>query len=269
MRKLVCTILVFASLILCLTSCGSAMSSGANSGAGNHTHSWTEATCTTPRTCASCRQTEGSVISHNFVGESCTMCGKKDPVVEQMEIGCEIYEKLYDVNVITAYMAQVVYRAWYFAIYRSDDDDFVGDYEYGIKYFASYVGLNYDAIVEAIDQELEEIGWNTTDNMVRFSIICSNSGAVGVVLRAFDNTGSNEIFANEFAEVKALLKKMDSSYENQTRYSVLKDYYNSALAYYEFVSSPTGSFAQLSTTLNGHTEKLNELKTELAFIYED
>ena len=72
-----------------------------------------------------------------------------------------------------------------------------------------------------------------------------------------------------FADVKELLKDMDPSYEDETCYSVLKRYYTDVLSYYDFVSSPTGSFSQLASTLNGHTSKLQTHKNELSFVYED
>lgn len=43
-----------------------------------HTHSFTNATCTKPKTC-SCGATEGNALGHNFREGKCTVCGTADP----------------------------------------------------------------------------------------------------------------------------------------------------------------------------------------------
>lgn len=42
-------------------------------------HNWVAATCTTPKTCSSCGITEGSAIEHNYVSGKCSSCGENDP----------------------------------------------------------------------------------------------------------------------------------------------------------------------------------------------
>lgn len=37
-------------------------------------HEWNDATCTAPRTCAKCEETEGSALGHNVVDTICTRC---------------------------------------------------------------------------------------------------------------------------------------------------------------------------------------------------
>lgn len=43
-----------------------------------HTHTWTEATCASPKTCSGCGKTSGSALGHNFSNGKCTRCGAKD-----------------------------------------------------------------------------------------------------------------------------------------------------------------------------------------------
>lgn len=42
-------------------------------------HNWEDATCSKPKTCTVCGKTSGSVASHNYYNGSCTVCGKEDP----------------------------------------------------------------------------------------------------------------------------------------------------------------------------------------------
>ena len=51
-----------------------------------HTHSYSAATCTTPKTCTGCGSAEGSALGHGFANGVCSRCGAKDPsfATEQM-----------------------------------------------------------------------------------------------------------------------------------------------------------------------------------------
>lgn len=51
---------------------------GATEGIENG-HSWKDATCTTPKTCTVCGNTSGLTAGHNYSNGSCITCGKEDP----------------------------------------------------------------------------------------------------------------------------------------------------------------------------------------------
>ncbi|MBQ9860178.1 MAG: hypothetical protein IJO76_05840 [Clostridia bacterium] len=45
-------------------------------------HKWLDATCTAPKTCERCGDSEGTVADHTYVGGVCNACGAAAPVVE-------------------------------------------------------------------------------------------------------------------------------------------------------------------------------------------
>ena len=44
-------------------------------------HSWSNATCTAPKTCTKCGATEGAAAGHSYTSGTCTVCGVADPNV--------------------------------------------------------------------------------------------------------------------------------------------------------------------------------------------
>ena len=71
MRKRITAILAIA-ICLTMAACGA------------HEHSWTEATCTAPRTCTECGETEGEALGHTWTEATCTqpktcsVCGETE-----------------------------------------------------------------------------------------------------------------------------------------------------------------------------------------------
>ena len=69
--KLILKLFFVVSLILCLVGC-------------SHTHEWKDATCTTPKTCSLCNQTEGEALGHDWKeatcieAKTCSRCSEKE-----------------------------------------------------------------------------------------------------------------------------------------------------------------------------------------------
>ncbi len=60
------------------TRCGESAPNYTELAEPQHTHSYSDATCTAPQKC-SCGATTGSALGHNYSGKSCTRCGASDP----------------------------------------------------------------------------------------------------------------------------------------------------------------------------------------------
>ncbi len=88
MKRFIAIVLPMLTLCLLLTGCdtladrlgqGGDFVMGPADGAGTGTddknnvctHSWTDATCTAPKTCSLCQETEGEALSHNWTDATC------------------------------------------------------------------------------------------------------------------------------------------------------------------------------------------------------
>ena len=82
MKKTICLMLVLC-MIIPLCACGEPA----------HEHTWVEATCTEPKTCSECGETEGEALGHDFAPasywapETCSVCGETvgDPLPAAFE----------------------------------------------------------------------------------------------------------------------------------------------------------------------------------------
>lgn len=66
-------------------------------GCGKHEHTWAEATCTTPKTCSECEETEGEPLGHSWVDATCTSpktCSRCD-ATEGEPLGHQLSEANY------------------------------------------------------------------------------------------------------------------------------------------------------------------------------
>ena len=97
-KSILLTVAVLLAVLLACTSCS--VISQHLLGVNQHEHSWTEATCTSPKTCATCNEIEGEPLGHIeeiipgkdatcleaglTEGKKCSVCG--EILVEQQQI---------------------------------------------------------------------------------------------------------------------------------------------------------------------------------------
>jgi len=88
MKKNFLALTLVLLMVFCLVACG---------------HEWTAATCTAPKTCSVCNQTEGTALAHSYSAGICTFCGSDDPIyIEKINeakslIDSEDYSSAYEI----------------------------------------------------------------------------------------------------------------------------------------------------------------------------
>lgn len=74
MKKLF-SVLLLLSILASLTACVSGKNNDSTEVINSqHTHSYSDATCSTPQTCTVCGATKGETLAHNYVAGECTVC---------------------------------------------------------------------------------------------------------------------------------------------------------------------------------------------------
>ena len=210
-------------------------------------HSWSNATCTTAQTCSLCGLINGSALGHQYSNGVCANCGASDPITVEVNKGKTAYIDLSLVEGYCDIFSDAIYDAWYFAIYNADDYWTASIF----SAFGSKVGIEVDLVIEGCNAFCEYIGAPAEDDLDRIVVLGMNSGALFVVHYAFEKEGYFAAAKECLDDAKKQIQSMDKSYTSYNAFSELSSYYSAASSYFDFCYSPSGSFSQLSATLNG------------------
>ncbi len=255
-------------------------------------HLWVDATCTTPKTCSRCNKTEGTALGHSWVDATCQSpkicsicsaidglhlnehnyedgkciyCNQSDPKEKEFESADIAYFYLTISHQLCTEIMDSIYGAWYFAIYESDDYYMFSSC---LRAFCSEANLNQDDVKKSIDKVLQKAGITDIDDDWRCVAMQVPSYAVAIVVQVYTDYGTYDSIDVNLSNAKEALKSVTNNYADYTGYPTLKSYYSEISSYYEFCSSPTGSFNQLKTTIETYETNLRKYKNDLSFIFE-
>lgn len=81
MSKKRTSLLIVGCVLFCLCACGGTKNDPyqPQPTSTSHTHSFSDATCSSPKTCTDCGETEGNALGHDYVNNKCSRCGEVDP----------------------------------------------------------------------------------------------------------------------------------------------------------------------------------------------
>ncbi len=166
-------------------------------------HTWTDATCTTPKTCEFCFETEGAALGHNWVNRKCTECSAYDTGVYVGEDGrlCffEWGGKILSGKIYVTENASngLVKSGWYYTdangrFYNNETAVINGQ----LHYFINGQGANG---VREIDGELYCFDWlgRVRKNENGQRIYVTNASSNGIVKEGWYYTENTGRFYNE------------------------------------------------------------------------
>lgn len=172
------------------------------------------------------------------------------------------YQDLVKAHELCIDIMDSMYGAWYFSIYKYDD--YSGSN--GFKEFCYEANLYSQDALDAVGVIFE------MDNVSAYAayetLLDDFDWSIAIVEQVYKSNGTYNDIENCLSNAKLSLKSVTNEYSDYTGYSVLKSYYSEISAYYEFCKSPTGSFAQLKTTIDNYETNLRNYKNDLSFIFE-
>ena len=151
----------------------------------------------------------------------------------------------------------VVYGAWYFAIYEAEMG--VSNYK-NYDGFEARTGLKYSEIETA----MQSLGLSYDKAYYLTEI----SYAVKIAQLCLINKNVYADAQSCIDNAKAYLKEVTDKYADYTAYPTLKLYYSEVSSYLEFAKSPSGSFSQLKTTIDNYETNIRTYKNDLSFTLE-
>ena len=197
---------------------------------------------------------------------------------EQFENGKAAFEKITTAGEECKIIMDSIYGAWYYSVCEDSSHDYP---EQKIRAYINCTGLNR----EDVENALSIIGRAQNDALIRdynLDLIDEDYTALDMGANELDDInisllivqsilaedGKYEEIENKLAEAKELMKQMTEEYDDYTKYTNLKKYYSEVSSYFEFVGAPTGSFAQLKTTIDNYETNIRTYKNDLSFIFE-
>ena len=170
----------------------------------------------------------------------------------------EIYDELNDVYATSDIIMGTVSSAWHYGIFGEDDSyDVWGG-------FASETGMDKEKLKSAY-KSLYASSDNEIYNEVLMFGPTDFQSCVNTVIQVYRDEGILDTCDTELTDAETKLKEIYNANPDEQYISDLRDYYSKVKGYYDFATSPSGSYDELSATVEGHRKDIDDLKNSLSF----
>lgn len=164
----------------------------------------------------------------------------------------EVYADLKETAETLSDIGDTIQKAWHWAIYVDDDD-----FTFSNGYFPSMAEATGIDAGELAGTALHIYGMD-----MKYSI---NDFQVAVPLAISTMSKEFESCSDSLTSSKESIQKCSDDAKN---YDDIKDFYTTALTYYEWLESPSGNFSQASSTIDEYNNELRQFISKLSFDYE-
>jgi hypothetical protein len=151
-----------------------------------------------------------------------------------------------------------IYSAWHFGIYTADDCTSSNIY----TKLADVTSFSSTELKTAAAQwsgmSADTMGYLLPDDW---------QYCLQTVKTAIEIRGDYETIKAELESAQAIMQELTTVYDDYTYYPELKKYYASVSSYVEFFLSPSGSFNQLSTTVENYETAIRTYQSDLGFLF--
>lgn len=168
------------------------------------------------------------------------------------------YEKLNEVAALCENGMDDIYGAWYFGIYKVDD---LNSYD---NIYTKMAGETPHTSSAELKKASEIFGG---ESMAEKFMKSDWQYCLYVLEEAIYERGDYEKVQNDMKEAESILQELTKTYDDYTYYPKLKDYYAAVSSYVDFFTSPSGSFKQLSDTVNNYETNIRTYQSDVGFLF--
>lgn len=170
----------------------------------------------------------------------------------------EAFDKIGTVATLCQEGMDDIYNAWHFGIYSAEDCTTSNIYS-ELSYETSFTA-------DELKNAAATLGGLSADLMA-ILLVDDWQYCVQTVMYAMTIRGDYDTIETEMAAAQTILQELTTVYDDYTYYPKLKDYYAAVSSYVEFFLSPTGSFKQLSDTVNNYETTIRTHQSDLKFVF--
>lgn len=201
-------------------------------------------------------------------------CGGSDK--KAFEASKAAYDNINIAYEITEQFGSDIYEAWRLGIY--DDDEILDD---GAIHLATELSLSADEIRAGAVYTIYKDEWDTMSDEEKDELIDKAdllftlfeddlfSFCVMAVSNAYVVNGKVEEAQTALDAAKAQMKELSSNYSDYEHYPNLKGYFTTTSSFFDFCQNPTGSFEQVTETVNDYENEARDYINDLNFVFED
>lgn len=147
-----------------------------------------------------------------------------------------------------------IYGAWYFGIYGSSTIS-------SSVAFDRLAAQTPNLSSSSLESAAKSLG------ISKYNVVGNWQNCVYIAETAHSRNGDYDFVTEQLSEVENTLRELTGEYEDYTYYPKLKEYFSVVSSYADFFLSPTGSFSQLSDTINGYETDIRTYRSEVGFLF--
>ena len=192
-------------------------------------------------------------------------CGKEKKAFEASKLA---YDNINSAYQTVEVISEDIYTAWQLGIYEKD--------EMSIELLADELSLSKDDLEKGFSALLADLGMkdllDVNVDLDTFFILFEDemfSICVKIVQEAYTANGKIQFTQDCLREAKNQMKTLGEKYSDYEHYPSLKGYYATTNSFFDFCQDPTGSFEQMTTTINDYRNEARNYINDLDYILED
>ena len=166
----------------------------------------------------------------------------------------EAYDKLNEIANICIDGMDDIYGGWYFGIYEASDS-------YATSIFSDLAAETPHLTSQELEDAADAFGFSGS------ALKSDWQNILYIVEYAIAKNGDYDTVKDELEEASAILQELTTTYDDYTYYPKLKDYYSAVSSYADFFLAPTGSFKQLSDTINQYETNIRTYQSDVGFLF--